>query len=106
MKIEASEPDECAGGQLQVNAPAPELTAEPTPALASEPAAYLYQLIRDHREAVDRPVMTPQGSGKLCQVFSERAGVILDTAPERITFFDPNLITVPLGLKNAEETPR
>jgi hypothetical protein len=93
LTVEVSEPEKRADDPHQVTAPAPEPTTEPTPALASEPAAYLYQLVRDHYDPADRPVMTPQGSGQLWQVFAERAGVILETAPERVTFFDPNLIT-------------
>ena len=67
-------------------APAP----EPTPALASEPAAHLYQLVSDHREAAARPVLTPHGLGRPWQTFADRAGVVLDAAPGRVAFFNPS----------------
>jgi hypothetical protein len=73
------------------------LPAEASDALSAPvspgPALALYRLIRDHYDPADRPVLTPDGPGQLWQMFAERAGVILDTAPERVTFFDPNLIT-------------
>ena len=77
--------------------PAPERTAEPIPTpepgCPAGPASALYRLIQ-HSKPADRPVMTPLGPGQLWQVFSERVGVILDAAPERVTFFDdPALIT-------------
>jgi hypothetical protein len=41
--------------------------------------------------------MTPQGPGKLWQVFANRVGVILNAAPGRITYFDPGDIQIALG---------
>jgi hypothetical protein len=70
-----------------------EASDAPSAPVSPGPAFALYRLIRDHREPADRPVLTPDGPGQLVQVFSERAGVILDTAPKRITFFDPSEIT-------------
>jgi hypothetical protein len=53
----------------------------------------LYALLRTRREPADRRVMTPRGPGHLCQVFSDRAGVVLDITG-RVAFFDPSEIRV------------
>jgi hypothetical protein len=53
----------------------------------------LYGLLRAHRDPANRRVTTPLGSGRLCQVFSSRARVVLDITG-RIAFFDPVEIRV------------
>jgi hypothetical protein len=57
----------------------------------------LYALVRAHSKPAHRPVMTPQGSGKLWQVFANRVGVILSAAPGRVTYFDPGDIQLAPG---------
>lgn len=46
--------------------------------------AVLYDLM--HRKI---PVGTPRGDGLLWQVFSGRVGVVVDSEPDRVAFFDP-----------------
>jgi hypothetical protein len=38
---------------------------------------------------VDRPVRTAAGRGRLWQAFSDRCGVVLDSAPTTVTFMSP-----------------
>jgi hypothetical protein len=114
MKSPASEANGLAGNQFQANASAPEPTAQPEPELMAElepeptveppptsepsrqpaPADSLYALVRARGKIANRPVMTPQGPGKLWQVFYDRAGVLLDGAPGRVAFFDPSEVQV------------
>jgi hypothetical protein len=53
---------------------------EPVPELL--PMEKLYTL-------VDRPVRTALGRGRLWQAFSNRVGVVLDSAPTTVTFMSP-----------------
>jgi hypothetical protein len=39
--------------------------------------------------ALNKSVATPLGPGRLWQAFSSRVGVVLDSNPSRVTFFDP-----------------
>lgn len=54
-------------------------------ALYGQPHARLFPLI-------GRPVWTPQGAGRLVQVFSNRAAVVLDCQPGLVAFLDPGAI--------------
>jgi hypothetical protein len=101
-------PDAPSGGQPQVSdsAQEPMVYPEPKPMVeplvphsSSEPSPQptsadpLYALLRARREPADRRVMTPGGPGHLCQVFTERAGVVLDST-RRVAFFHPSEIRV------------
>jgi hypothetical protein len=55
-----------------------ELERVPEPLLLNE----LYSLI-------NKPVRTSSGLGRLWQVFSGRVGIVLDEAPEVVTFLHP-----------------
>ena len=55
------------------------------PPVLVAPHARLYPLI-------GRQVATPQGPGKLVQVFSGRAAVVLDSDTSRVTFLAPEEI--------------
>ena len=37
-----------------------------------------------------KTVQTPEGGGRLCQVFAVQVGVVLEDSPERVTFFMPD----------------
>jgi hypothetical protein len=39
-----------------------------------------------------KTVQTPEGGGRLWQVFTVRVGVVLEASPERVTFFGPDEI--------------
>jgi hypothetical protein len=67
-------------------------------------AVPLYELIRTHRDPADRRVMTLWGPGRLCQVFSGRAGVILDITG-RVAFFDPSEIRVAVSTSGPTAHP-
>lgn len=40
------------------------------------------------------PVGTPRGSGRLWQVFSDQVGVVVDSEPDRVSFFVPDELTL------------
>jgi hypothetical protein len=104
---------------LHMISPGPELMAHSAPEPMVEPLAPhsnsnlsrqpttaepLYELLRIHRDPADRRVMTPWGSGRLCQVFSGRAGVVLDITG-RVAFFDPSEIRVAVSTSGPTAHP-
>jgi hypothetical protein len=109
-----SEPDGYTGAQPEVEAapskatvqsetepmvqpePEPVVVPLPTsgPSLPPSPTEPLYALVRACGKPAQRLVTTRRGRGQLWQVFSDRAGVILNRAPQRVTFFDPSEVQV------------
>ncbi len=49
----------------------------------------LQELVAQVRDPAARRVATPLGDGYLWQVFLNRVGVVLDSDPEKVAFFDP-----------------
>jgi len=90
-------------GNLDLVAPkgalTPELRAELTLAKlevisildpAFDPVAHHIELC----SFLQRTVRTPEGPGKLWQVFHDRVGVVLDGLPSRVTFYEPRDVSV------------
>ncbi len=50
---------------------------------------------------LDRSVMTPEGVGRLAQVFLERSAVVLDAKPAKVTYFATKVLAELLSVRQA-----
>lgn len=50
---------------------------------------------------LDRSVMTPEGTGRLMQVFHERSVVVLDARPAKVTYFPTQVLAGLLAVRQA-----
>ncbi len=50
---------------------------------------------------LDRSVMTPEGTGRLVQVFHERSAVVLDARPAKVTYFPTEVLAGLLTVRQA-----
>lgn len=50
---------------------------------------------------LDRSVMTPEGTGRLVQVFHERSAVVLDARPAKVTYFATEVLAELLAVRQA-----
>ena len=61
-----------------------------------EARKFAYQKRENYVEGLypylNKKVLTPDGPGTLWQALTERAGVVLEKAPERVTFYDPLVV--------------
>jgi hypothetical protein len=50
---------------------------------------------------LEQPVMTPEGTGRLVQVFLGRAAVVLDVKPSKVTYFPTEVLAELLTRRRA-----
>ena len=59
------------------------------------------QAARSLMPYLDRSVMTPEGVGRLAQVFHERSAVVLDARPAKVTYFATEVLAELLAVRQA-----